>query len=207
MKDRKLLMRKSNRQARGFSLLEAVVVVAIMMMLAGLAVIQSFGSLQGYQANSAQDTIAGQLRVARQLAISQRRNVQIQFNSTTTPYSVSYTVLPRPGSGDPAQPAVSAILTSQPMYMQESGVPDTPMGFGTCSGSGICIGGVAGGPAFMQFTSSGQFTDATGVTALNGTIFLGIPNQVRTARAVTIMGATGRVRPYTYVGGTSNWTE
>jgi type II secretory pathway pseudopilin PulG len=206
MKDRKLPMRKSNRQARGFSLLEAAVVVGIMMMLAGLAVIQSFGSLEGYQANSAQDTVVGQLRVARQLAISQRRNVQIQF-TTATPPTVSYTILPRPGSGDPTLPAVAAILSSQTSFMQESGVPDTPMGFGTCSSSGICIGGVAGGPAFMQFTSSGQFTDATGVSPLNGTIFIGVPNQVRTARAVTIMGGTGRIRPYSYVGGTTIWTE
>ena len=91
--------------------------------------------------------------------------------------------------------------------MQESGVPDTPMAFGTCSGSGVCIGNVAGGPAFMQFTSTGQLTDSTGVTTLNGTIFIGIPNQVSTARAVTVMGSTGRVRPYYYIGGTTAWTE
>jgi len=59
----------------------------------------------------------------------------------------------------------------------------------------------------MQFTSTGQFTDATGVAPLNGTVFIGVPSQVRTARAVTVMGSTGRVRPYTYVGGTTIWTE
>jgi len=30
---------------------------------------------------------------------------------------------------------------------------------------------------------------------------------VSTARAVTILGSTGRVRPYYYVGGTTPWTE
>lgn len=200
-------MRKPNRRERGFTLLESVIVIGIMLMLGGLAVIQSFGSLQAYQANSSQDTVVSQLRVARQLAISQRRNVQVQFNSTTAPFSVSYTVLPRPGSGDPTQPAVTSILARQTSFMQESGVPDTPMGFGTCSSSGICIAGVGGGPAFMQFTSTGQFTDATGVNPLNGTIFIGVQNQVPTARAVTIMGSTGRVRPYSYVGGTTIWTE
>jgi len=200
-------MRKTNRTERGFSLLEVIMVVGIMLMLAGLAVIQSFGSLESYQANSAADTVASQLRVARQLAISQRRNVQITFNTAVTPPTIIYQILPRPGSGDAPVPVVTGVLARQTTFMQESGVGDTPMAFGTCSSSGICIGGVAGGPAFMQFTSTGQFTDSTGVNTLNGTVFIGVPNQVLTARAVTIMGSTGRVRPYTYVGGTTVWTE
>jgi prepilin-type N-terminal cleavage/methylation domain-containing protein len=200
-------MRKTNRRERGFTMLEMVLVIAIMMVLGGLAIIQSFGSFESYQANSAVDAVASQLRLARQLAISQRRNVQIQI-ATSTPLSISYTILPRPGSADPAQPAVTSIISSkQVTFMQESGVPDTPMAFGTCSGSGVCIASVAGGPAFMQFTSTGQFTDSTGVTTLNGTIFIGVPNQVSTARAVTVMGSTGRVRPYYYIGGTTAWTE
>ena len=188
-------------------MLEAIVVVAITLVLAGIVLLQTFGTFESYRVNSAQDVIVSQLRLARQLAISQRRNVQIQFNTAVTPMTISYQVLPRPGSADPAQPVVTSFLTNQTSFMQESGVPDTPMGFGTCSGSGICIGNVAGGPAFMQFTSTGQFTDSTGVNTLNGTVFIGIPNQVPTARAVTMMGGTGRVRPYTYVGGTTKWIE
>jgi type II secretory pathway pseudopilin PulG len=207
MKDRKLAMRKTKRRVRGFTMLEMVLVIAIMMVLAGLAIIQSFGSFESYQVNSATDTVASQLRLARQLAISQRRSVQVQI-SATTPYSVSYTILPRPGSADPTQPTVTSIVSSrQVSFTQESGVPDTPMAFGTCSGSGVCIAGVGGGPAFMQFTSTGQFTDSTGVNPISGTVFIGVPNQVSTARAVTILGSTGRVRPYYYVGGSAPWTE
>jgi len=53
----------------------------------------------------------------------------------------------------------------------------------------------------MYFTSTGQFgADQLGSTVYNGTVFIGIPNQPATARAVTIMGSTGRVRPYTFIG-------
>jgi type II secretory pathway pseudopilin PulG len=207
MRDGKQLMRKRRPQEQGFTLLEALIVIGIMFTLAGIAVIQSFGSLQAYKANSAQDTVVSQLRVARQLAISQRRFVQVQFNTLATPPTVSYTVLPRINSGDAAQAPVTVVLPQQTGYMQESGTGDTPMAFGTCGSAGICIAGTSGGPAFMQFTSSGQFTDSTGVNPIDGTVFIGISNNKNTARAVTIMGATGRVRPYTYVGGTSGWIE
>jgi len=61
----------------------------------------------------------------------------------------------------------------------------------------------------MGFNTEGQFTDSTYVNTLNGTILIGIPNQIATARAVTILGGTGRVRSYSYIGGTgtSQWTE
>ena len=90
-------------------------------------------------------------------------------------------------------------LPNQTQFVFESGVPDTPMGFGTCSGaSAICING-SGSLTNMVFTPTGQFSDG-GNNIYNGTVFLGIPGQIATARAVTIMGNTGRVRPYTYIG-------
>lgn len=203
-------MRETNPRERGFTLLEMVLVVAILMILMGIAVVQSFGSLEGYQANSAQDIVVSQLRVARQLAISQRRYVTITFNTASNPQSMTYQVQPRQGSGDPPVAAVTVTLPRQTQFLQE-GVGDTPMGFGTCGGSnGICIGSVGGGPAIMQFTSTGQFTDGTGVNTLNGTVFVGIPNQKATARAVTILGSTGRVRQYTYSlssASTGAWTQ
>jgi len=205
-------MNKERNRERGFTLLESVVVVGIMMILASFAVLNSSTSLQNYRANAALDTVSSQLRIARGLAISQRRDVDITFD--TSGQTVSYQVMaPKTlGTTEVNGPVVTARLPQQAQFMIESGVPDTPMAFGTCSGaSPICIGGVGGGPAIIKFTSTGQFTDVTGYNIQNGTIFIGIPGKVSTARAVTIMGGTGRVRPYTWIGGTSpsstGWTE
>lgn len=185
-----------------------MVVAGIMFGLVSFAMIQSFGSMESYRANSAMDVVLGQLRVARQLAISQRRNVKITFNTSASPLSVTYQVMPNPG--DTYTPTAFTVpLPPQVTFGSVAGEIDTPMGFGTCSGAfGVCIAG--GGPPFppMYYTSVGTFTDATYVNPLNGTIFMAIPGQASTARAVTIMGSTGRVRSYSFLNGTpGSWTE
>ena len=69
------------RRQQGFSLLETLIVIAVMSILAGITMIKSFGSMESYRANAALDVIASQLRVARQIAISQRRNVKVTLNT------------------------------------------------------------------------------------------------------------------------------
>jgi prepilin-type N-terminal cleavage/methylation domain-containing protein len=204
-----------NKTEQGFSLLETLIVIGVMLILASISLIKSFGTMESYRANAAMDVVASQLRVARQLGISQRRAVQVWINASSSPQTISYQVQPRPGvAGDPTGRMITMPLPVQTKFLQESGVPDTPMAFGTCSGSGVCIAGVGNnGPSTMYFSSMGQFgADEFGVTTYNGTVFVGIPGQSGTARAVTIMGSTGRVRPYTFIGplnGTSSlvWME
>ena len=204
-------MQKANRSERGFSMVETVVVLGIMFVLMGIAVISSFGSLASYQANSAQDIVVSQLRVARQLAISQRRTVQIWIDTAPETldgrYHIKYQQQPAPQTNEVAGPLVSVPLPGSTQLMLETGVPDTPMKFGNSAAVYIGNPPVAGGPPVMQFNSTGTFTDSTGVTLLYGTIFIGIPNEVTSARAVTIMGGTGRVRSYSYAGGTTGWQE
>jgi len=204
-------MRNDNRNERGFTLLEAVIVIGIMMVLMGVAVIQSFGTLSSYQANSAEDVVVSQLRVARQMAISQRRVVQIWIDTTPESqdnrYHVKYQVQPAPQTNEVAGPIVSVPLPGTTQFILEAGVPDTPMKFGNTAAVYIGNPPVAGGPPVMQFNSTGTFTDNTGITLLYGTVFIGILNEVNSARAVTIMGGTGRVRGYNYVGGATGWQE
>jgi type II secretory pathway pseudopilin PulG len=196
-------MKRAVNQQKGFTLLEAVVVIGIMMILAGIAIVQSFGSREFYQASSAMDTVVSQLRIARELAITQRTYVQVWFVSNGTTQQVQYQVLKQPGTNENNGPVVTTNLPTQTSFMLTPGVPDTPMAFG--NNSAIYIGNVSGGPVTMEFTATGQFTDGTGFNTLNGTVFIGIPGQKNTARAVTIMGGTGRVRPYSYTGNT--WIE
>jgi type II secretory pathway pseudopilin PulG len=205
-------MRKTIRNERGFTLLESVLVIGIMMILMGIAVIKSFGSMESYSANSAMDTVVSQLRVARQLAISQRRIVRVWIDNTPEAadnrFHVAYQVQSAgTQTTEVAGKKISVPVPGTTQFILESGVPDTPMAFG--NNAAVYIGNppVAGGPPVMQFNPDGTFTD-NNLTLLNGTVFIGVPNQAGTARAVTIMGGSGRVRAYTWSGSASiGWIE
>lgn len=204
-------MRKMNRNESGFSLIETVMVIGVMMVLMGIAIVSSFGTMQSYQVNSAQDVVVSQLRVARQLAIDKRRTVTVWIDSAPEgdgAYHVKYQVQPAlTGTSEQPGPIVDGPVSTAVAFVLEQGVPDTPMKFG--NNAAVYIGNppVTGGPPVMQFNATGTFTDSTGTNLLYGTIFMGIPGQATTARAVTIMGGTGRVRAYSYLAGTVGWEE
>jgi type II secretory pathway pseudopilin PulG len=200
-------MRRTKKQDNGFTLLESVVVLGIMMVMMSFAIFKTTSIMPNYKADAAQDVVVSALRQARQLAITERRDVQVWFDqgfSGPGPVQhINYQVVTI--LGDQPQPQVSVGLPLGTQFVLE-GVPDTPMGFG--ANAAIYIGSngamVGGGPPIMKFRSTGSFTDSV-YSPLNGTIFVGVPNQAFTARAVTIFGGTGRVRPYSWTG--STWVE
>jgi hypothetical protein len=64
----------------------------------------------------------------------------------------------------------------------------------------VYFGGLDGGPTSgMMFQSDGTFTDGNG-NPISGTLFIGVPRLPSTARAVTILGNTGRIKAYRSVG-------
>ncbi len=70
-------MKVTKKREQGFTLLEALIVVGIMAILMGITIIGSMGPMQNYKANAALDVVSSQLRVAREISITQRRDVQI----------------------------------------------------------------------------------------------------------------------------------
>jgi type II secretory pathway pseudopilin PulG len=197
-----LKARRGGDQARGFSMIEVVVVIAVAMTIAGIAIIQVRPALQQIQANTAKDEIQSSLRRARELAISDRRNVQVEFltNPAGNPAG-SYVRLTRKGVGTADVILLMLPIQNSVVYTTYVGEPDTPDGYGNAAP--VYFGGVANGPpAGMVYQSDGTFVVNGIGTPINGTVFLGIPGQPSTARAVTVLGTTGRVRSY-HISGAS----
>jgi type II secretory pathway pseudopilin PulG len=179
--------RRSGGDERGFSMIELLIVVLILMTVGAMAIIQLSPTLQQQQANAAMIQIASEMRQARELAMTERRNIQVSFagNNQITLTRMNL-------------PVGLAVLGTVPIqapavFMLTPGAPDTPDGFG--NKGAIEFGNVVGGPPTMLFQSDGTFVDTSG-NLLNGTVFIGIPKVPTAARAVTIVGSTGRIRMY-----------
>lgn len=181
---------------KGFSLIEALVSLAIISVVLSMALLQYSSILPNYRANSAVDQLLYQLRSARERAIAHRCEVQVQFVGNN-----QLTLTEIWPFGTPPPP-VTTTFEGGAQYMLFPGIPDTPMAFGN-SGA-IFFEGMAGGPPIMKFTTNGAFIDG-GNTFVNGAVFLGVPSNTSTARAVTVLGATGRVREYHWDG--TQWQE
>lgn len=200
--------RQTHRNA-GFSLIELMIVVGIILVMLGFAVINITTATENSKANAAMDKLVTQLRYGRQLAISLRRNVMVTF---TAPNKIALAVQTLPGEAPAADIAPGYLNDNAPnglQYYVFPGLPDVPGGIG--NGSPINWAPASGGAAglSLMFNSSGTFIGTTATNnfasvgnnnPVNGTIFIGIPGKKTTARAVTILGGTGRVRTYFYTG-------
>jgi len=185
---------------RGYSLLEALAALAVIAVVTGITVLSTQTMLPNAKANSATDQLLYQLRSARETAIAHRCEVQVQFTGTNILTLTQIWV-----TGVPPAP-VTTNLQGSMQYTLE-GLPDLPGPYNFGNAGAIEFEGIVGGPPLMKFTTNGSFIDAGG-TYVNGTVFLGVPGNTGTARAISILGATGRVREYHWTGGANGaWSE
>ncbi len=181
----------------GFTLIELLMVVAIGGTLAAISVMGFANAATSIRGNNGMVQVMSQLRMARDLAINQRRAMEVQFLAPNEIRIVRQDI--------PAGTTLmnQYFLEGTVQFVQFSGVPDTPDGFGASEEIDF------GGTNDFGFLGDGMLVDlsnpvVTG-TPISGTVFLGIPNQPGSARAVTVFGGTGRVRGYTWIA--NEWRE
>jgi type II secretory pathway pseudopilin PulG len=208
------MSKRTSRAQEGFSLLEMVVVVGLAFTVMCFAVMNTMSSTANSRANAAMDAVVSQLRQAREMAIAKRRNVQVQF---TAPNQIQTTILTLPGEAIP--PPLPVVLLNDGVagglnFYVFPALPDTPMNFG--NSTPINLQQPTGGGAWtVMFSTAGSFCgtaqsaaslyQATTNNPVNASIFIGVAGKTNTARAITIFGATGRVRSYNWTG--SSWQE
>jgi prepilin-type N-terminal cleavage/methylation domain-containing protein len=182
----------TGRPTAGFSLIEMMFVVVIIGIVAAMAVYSIVGALPNIKVNGGVNTAAGVLKSGKYLAVSQRRNYQLMFAGNKQLWLRRLEV----PAGFTDQPVVT--LPGNVTFALLPGIPDTPDGFGNCGA--VCFGGTL----TQTFMSNDTFVDTAGAP-LNGTMFLAIGVDTATQRAITISGATGRIRAYRWNG--AAWLE
>jgi hypothetical protein len=215
---------ESTCDVRGFSTLELLTTMFILLVVSAMAVIQLQPTLQQIQANAGMDQLKSTLRQARELAISDRRTIVVQFLNAATG-----TACPPAGNtfncialtlmvvtpGTPPGPSTQALaaspflvlpIESRVQLLSFAGEPDTPDGFiggPPVPPNGLYFASTAGAPlSGMAFQSDGTFTDGNG-NPINVSVFIGETGMPSSARAVTVLGNTGRV--FAYHGTGTGW--
>jgi hypothetical protein len=133
------------------------------------------------------------LRQAREVAVSQRRNVRVNFINPNMIQVIREDL-------NPVGTTVlnTVYLESGMQYRQFAGQNDTPDQFGFAAP-------ISFGLAMQRiFTSEGSFVDTAG-DPLNGTVFLGRLNDPSSSRAITVFGPTALIRVWRWDG--TRWVE
>jgi prepilin-type N-terminal cleavage/methylation domain-containing protein len=199
--DVKSMFERSGRNGqRGFSMIELVIVVSIVLIVTAISITQLKPNLQNARIDAAMREVVETFRQAREFAIANRRYTQVTFPANNQLQIIQLNTL-TPGAGG-INTVLDTVTLAPPLIFTLDGMPDTPDAYGNASA--IVFENIANGPVGgMVFQSDGEFLDGTTFLPINGTIFLGIPGQQSTARAVTVLGTTGRVRGWKSTGATA----
>lgn len=176
-----------NSRERGFSLVEVLVVVAVIGALATVSVGVTMDMVNSAKADNATGALMNAIEVARNQATSQRRDMQLIF---TNPNKIEIFRIEVPSL---AATLVSTTYLEQGQVFDRVGLVDTPDLFGHAGALAF------GSTPTIRFTSDGTFIDSSG-DVLNGTVYVAIDSKPASARAVTIFGATGLIRSWRWNG-------
>jgi len=196
-------------RARGFSMLEMAIVVAVSLTAVAVGVLNMQPVYQSSRATSAYNQCFMLLRRYRQQAVYERKQYVVTFVAPNT------IQVWRQDVGQPVNPApvliTSQILAPDIQFQTIAGVPtaNTPDNFGNGSravdfGQGIGLGGLN----YVKFMPDGSSQDVNG-NLNSGVLYVAINNKLYSSRAVTVFGATGRIRGWQLVnqGGNATWVQ
>jgi prepilin-type N-terminal cleavage/methylation domain-containing protein len=180
----------------GYNIIELMFVLGIMGVIAAMAVAQIGAARPGLKGDGAMRVVMGQMNAAREMAIAQRKYMRVTF--TQPACSAGVVCIHSVGIIREETPLVTTTLSTIPIeggvqFVLVNGLPDTPDGFGKAAAVDF------GAAANVKFTPDGTMVNQDGAGS-NGTVFLAIPNLSMSARAITVLGSTGRVRAYKWDG-------
>jgi type II secretory pathway pseudopilin PulG len=184
-----------------------MVVLGIMMVVAGMAFVNMSGAMNDAKVVTGYNTVLGTMRRARETAISERRIYRVRFDTpqtecnTQTHTTGNSCVLLIKNPLDATSTIVYAGALPPGVGYNVNGVfPNTaalaPDGLVTGAAlAGICmdIGVLTTCPNEIDFYPDGSSRDANQFMN-SGVVYVSRVGDLNTARAITVLGATARIR-------------
>jgi prepilin-type N-terminal cleavage/methylation domain-containing protein len=203
-----------SRNQRGLTLLEMVITVSILLTLCAVTFISLNPILNQNRVDSAYSTTLMALRNTRNLAITQSHEYYVYFNPSgfaAGTIQVQYQPPAVGGIAQPLQQVITYTIPSDVKFAVQTGFPaSAPDSFGSGT-TAIDFGqALAGEPLnYVVFMPDGSSQDSLG-NYNSGIVYLTRPGDILfNSRAITVWGATGRIRGWrmTQLGSTWTWLQ
>lgn len=207
------VLQENNSQA-GFSLIELLVVVGLIMLLSGIMLFYMSGHQKLYKPDDQALQIADILQEARQRALAQRETMRVELNLTSNIVTLSNengstdtnddVVIKRFTLFQPTDVKISArpaqISYGPPEPMPVPTAVFKPSVYTSTAGNNVCT---------IRFLSNGSAVDAGTNATGSGAVQTGVslyvwspkksaPTESEQARAITVLGATGAIRMWEF---------
>jgi prepilin-type N-terminal cleavage/methylation domain-containing protein len=206
----------NSSKTRGFSLLELMISMVIIMIMAAITAISLGPIMKQQDVNNAYNDVLTTMRRGRDQAASDMRTYVVTFTAPATivvQQSIS-------ASGTCQIPPTGNVietmnLPSDITFHIEPGVPTsnttapmTPDQFGNAANPIDFDQGYTPGYTSICFNPDGSATDANG-NINNGVVYFGRPGDLYSSRAITLWGSTSRLRGWRLynVSGTNTWKQ
>jgi type IV fimbrial biogenesis protein FimT len=185
----------------GFSLVELVVSVAVLLVLAAISVPSLSRAFARYQMNDAASRLAGTIKLARFEAIRQNRLVDCQIQQTASGWAV-YADVNRNQQLDPGE--TEDVLSGQITLVSAATVPDPSPIAAPLGGSGYPLTPISGANALVTFDPRGAVQSGNNSTVY--VLYLANPGNVDAGFRAVVLQPSGMVNIWTApVGGP--WTQ
>jgi prepilin-type N-terminal cleavage/methylation domain-containing protein len=199
-----------SRRMRGFSMIEMAIVLCLILIVAAVSTMTFQPALREGRVTEAYNRTLMTLRQAREFSVAQRQVYFVTLNNGVQPNTISIT------QGSTGIVTVTYNLPTDVAFDVEPGIPvsrtvapTTPDGFGVGNLAIDFDQGVAGGAKnVIYFYPDGSASDAAG-NVNNGVVYVARPAEIRSSRAITLWGATGRLRGWHLYpnGGSFYWRQ
>jgi len=182
-------------KVRGFSLLEMVITMTVFMIAAAVILMGVQPALKEARVSEAYNFTLAAMRQARDASVAQRQVFYVTFNNNVAPNTITIT------QGSTGNVVNRFTLPTDVFYQvlpnfptNQNAFPTTPDGFGVGAAAIDFDQNVAGRvPNVVYFQPDGSAQDLNG-NLNNGVVYVARTGDYYSARALTLWGATGRLR-------------
>jgi prepilin-type N-terminal cleavage/methylation domain-containing protein len=191
---------------RGFSLIELMIVMMVLLIACSIGFITLTPVMKRIHVDNAYNITLATMRKAREDAIGTRRTYMVTFSNAAIPNTITIT------QSDTGVVTSTYTLPNDVQFAVQAGFPtsqvafpSTPDTFGT-GGTAIDFDQniAAGAKTQIYFYPDGSAQDIN-QNVNNGVIYLCRPADLYSSRAITLWGATGRLRGWRLLSNGGNY--